>query len=118
MADGSGLSRYNLVTADAVVSVLAHVYDDDRLRGPYVASLPVAGQAGMLAARMRDTPAEGNAQAKTGSFSNARALAGFVRTADGEPLVFSIIANNYGGPSAGVDRVTDAIVVALAQFRR
>ena len=55
---------------------------------------------------------------KTGSFSNARSLAGFVRSADDEPLVFDIMTNNYGVPSAQVDRVSDAIVAALAEFRR
>ncbi len=118
VADGSGLSRYNLVTADAMVATLLHVYGDAKLRDPYVASLPVAGQAGTLAARMRGTAAEGNVRAKTGSFTNARAVAGFVQTAEGEPLAFSIIANNYGVPPAEVDRVTDAIIVALAEFRR
>ena len=118
MADGSGLSRYDLVTADAMTTVLAHVYNDTRLRDPYTASLPVAGRAGMLSNRMKGTLAEGNVQAKTGSFSNARALAGFLRSAGGEPLVFSIIANNYGVAPAEVDRVTDAIVVALAEFTR
>ena len=67
---------------------------------------------------MRGTAAEGNVRAKTGSFTNARAVAGFVRTAEGEPLAFSIIANNYGAPPGRVDRVTDAIIVALAEFRR
>ena len=118
IADGSGLSRYNLVTADAMVGVLAHVYDDPRLRQPYLDTLPVAGRAGTLSARMKGTAADGNVQAKTGSFSNARAVAGFVRTADGEPLAFSIIANNYGAPADTIDRVTDAIIVSLAEFSR
>ena len=118
MADGSGLSRYNLVTADAMVTVLAHVYDDVRLRQPYLDTLPIAGRAGTLSARMKGTAAEGNAHAKTGSFTNARAVAGFVRTADGEPLAFSIIANNYGAPPDTIDRVTDAVIVSLAEFRR
>ena len=118
MADGSGLSRYDLVTADAVVSILAHVYMDARLREPFIATLPIAGRPGMLSARMVGTRAEGNVHAKTGSFTNARAIAGFVQTADGEPLVFSMMANNYGVPSAAVDRVTDAILVALAEFHR
>ncbi|MGC4082165.1 MAG: D-alanyl-D-alanine carboxypeptidase/D-alanyl-D-alanine-endopeptidase [Vicinamibacterales bacterium] len=117
MADGSGLSRYNLVTPALVVSVLEHVYGDDRLRGPFIASLPVAGQPGTLAARMKGTAAEGKVQAKTGSFTNARSIAGFVRSADGEPLAFDIMTNNYGVPSATVDRIADAIVVALAEFR-
>lgn len=118
MADGSGLSRYDLVTADAMATVLAHVYNDPRLREPYLASLPVAGQAGTLAARMKGTAAAGNVQAKTGSFTNARGVAGFLRSADGEPVVFSIIANNYGVAPSEVDRVTDAVIVALAEFSR
>ena len=118
IADGSGLSRYNLITADALVSVLAHVYGDDRLRAPYVASLPVAGRSGTLAARMKGTAAEGVVQAKTGSFTNARSVAGFARSADGEPLAFAIIANNYGVAPDVADRVTDAIMVSLAEFRR
>jgi D-alanyl-D-alanine carboxypeptidase/D-alanyl-D-alanine-endopeptidase (penicillin-binding protein 4) len=118
MADGSGLSRYNLVTADALVSVLAHVYDEPRLRDAYLNTLPIAGRAGTLAARMKGTVAEGNVQAKTGSFTNARSVAGFVRTADNEPVVFSILANNYGVSPEAVDRVTDAIIVSLAEFRR
>ena len=49
MYDGSGLSRYNYVTADAVVAVLTHVWQDPRLRGPFSAALPVAGHDGTLA---------------------------------------------------------------------
>lgn len=118
VADGSGLSRYDLVTADATVSVLAHVYEDAALRGPFLASLPVAGKAGTLANRLKGTAAEGVVQAKTGSFTNARAVAGFTTTADGEPVVFSVIANNYGVPTAPIDRATDAIILALTTFRR
>jgi D-alanyl-D-alanine carboxypeptidase/D-alanyl-D-alanine-endopeptidase (penicillin-binding protein 4) len=118
MADGSGLSRYNLVTANAMVTVLAHVYDEPRLRDAYMKTLPVAGRAGTLSERMKGTAAEGNVQAKTGSFTNARCVAGFVRTADGEPLAFAVLANNYGSPPDVVDRITDEIIVSLAEFRR
>jgi D-alanyl-D-alanine carboxypeptidase/D-alanyl-D-alanine-endopeptidase (penicillin-binding protein 4) len=118
IADGSGLSRYNLVTADALVSVLAHVYRDDRLRAPFMASLPVAGRSGTLKARMRGTPLEGVVQAKTGSFGNARSIAGFAPTADGEPVAFAIVANNYAVAASDIDRIEDAILLAVAQFRR
>lgn len=118
LADGSGLSRYNLVSPALVVSVLEHVHGDDRLRDPFVASLPVAGKPGMLANRMKGTAANGLVQAKTGSFTNARSLAGFVNSADGEPLVFDIMTNNFAAPTSQVDRVSDAIVAALAEFKR
>ena len=118
IADGSGLSRYNLVTAEAMATILARVAGDERLREPFLASLPIAGRDGSLDNRMKGTPAEGNARAKTGSFTNTRALSGYVRTAQGEPLVFSIIANNYNAPARLIDQATDSIVVRLAQFKR
>jgi D-alanyl-D-alanine carboxypeptidase/D-alanyl-D-alanine-endopeptidase (penicillin-binding protein 4) len=57
-------------------------------------------------------------RAKTGSLSNARSIAGYVRTADGEPLAFAIIANNYGVDARVIDNISDAIIVALATFSR
>ena len=116
--DGSGLSRYDYVTADALAAILAHVDRDERLRGPFESALPIAGRDGTLANRMKGTPAEGNARAKTGSMSNVRGLSGYVTTADGEPLVFSILANNFETPAATINDAADKIVVALASFRR
>ena len=118
VADGSGLSRYNMATAAAFVAILRHVYRDERLRVPFEAALPIAGRDGTLANRMRRTAAAGTARAKTGAFMNARGLAGYVRTADGEPLVFSIMANNFGTTADVIERAADAIVVKLAEFSR
>ena len=73
LADGSGLSRYDLISANALSTVLARVAADATMGPTFEASLPVAGQDGTLAGRMSGTRAEGNARAKTGSFSNARA---------------------------------------------
>jgi D-alanyl-D-alanine carboxypeptidase/D-alanyl-D-alanine-endopeptidase (penicillin-binding protein 4) len=116
--DGSGLSRYDYVNAETLVAILSHVYHDTTLYGPFNASLPVAGHDGTLANRLKGTVAEGRVQAKTGSMSNVRALSGYVSTADGEPLAFSILANNFDTPPDVVNNATDAIVIRLAQFRR
>jgi D-alanyl-D-alanine carboxypeptidase/D-alanyl-D-alanine-endopeptidase (penicillin-binding protein 4) len=116
--DGSGLSRYDYVNAETLVAILSHVYHDTTLYGPFNASLPVAGHDGTLANRLKGTVAEGRVQAKTGSMSNVRALSGYVSTADGEPLAFSILANNFETPPDVVNNATDAIVIRLAQFRR
>jgi len=117
-ADGSGLSRYNYLTADVLATVLVHVAGDERLRGAFADGLPVAGVDGTLASRMKGTTAEGNARAKTGSIANTRALSGYVTSADGEPLVFSMIVNNFNVPSADATAIIDRAVVRLAQFRR
>jgi D-alanyl-D-alanine carboxypeptidase/D-alanyl-D-alanine-endopeptidase (penicillin-binding protein 4) len=115
LRDGSGLSRYDYVTPETLVTILAHVAADDRLRGPFETALPVAGRDGTLATRMKGTPAEGNVRAKTGSMANVRALSGYATTTAGEPLAFSIIANNFDATPTIVTDAIDAIVVRLVQ---
>jgi serine-type D-Ala-D-Ala carboxypeptidase/endopeptidase (penicillin-binding protein 4) len=116
--DGSGLSRYNYVTADGLVTILLHVDRDKVLRGPFESALPVAGVDGTLATRMKGTAAEGNARAKSGTLANVRSLAGYVSTADDESVVFAIIANNFGTmPEVAISAI-DEIVATLAQFKR
>lgn len=118
MYDGSGLSRYNYLTAGTVVDVLLHLYRDPRHRDPFLATLPIAGKDGTIATRMRGTRADGNAIAKTGSISNARSLSGFVKTRDGEVIVFSILANDFVIPSSTITRMADLAVESLANFTR
>jgi D-alanyl-D-alanine carboxypeptidase/D-alanyl-D-alanine-endopeptidase (penicillin-binding protein 4) len=118
LADGSGLSRYNYVTAAALTAVLERMYTDPKHRDAFVASLPIAGKDGTVASRMRRTRAEGNAEAKTGSIANVRALSGYVRTRDGETLVFSILANDFVVPAATVNWIADLAVEILANFTR
>jgi serine-type D-Ala-D-Ala carboxypeptidase/endopeptidase (penicillin-binding protein 4) len=105
--DGSGLSRYDYVTAGAIVTILRHVWDDERLRGPFVASLPVAGRDGTLASRMRNTVLDVNVQAKTGTISNVRSLSGYLETRSGEKIVFSMIVNHFTASSAQVDAIVE-----------
>jgi D-alanyl-D-alanine carboxypeptidase/D-alanyl-D-alanine-endopeptidase (penicillin-binding protein 4) len=113
--DGSGLSRRNLVSPETI----AHVLDAMR-RGPhsmaYYDALPIAGVDGTLRGRMRSTVAEANARGKTGTLGNVRSLSGYVTTADGRQLIFSVIANNYLTPTDYITRVQDAITVRLAQL--
>jgi D-alanyl-D-alanine carboxypeptidase/D-alanyl-D-alanine-endopeptidase (penicillin-binding protein 4) len=118
IADGSGLSRYNYVTARTVSTILERMHEDVRHREAFAATLPIAGNDGSLATRMRRTRAEGNARAKTGSISNVRTLSGYVRTRDGETLVFSILANDFVIPAATVNWIADLAVEHLANFTR
>ena len=78
-------------------------------------SLPVAGDG--LEGRMEDTPAEGRLRVKTGTLTNASALAGYVSAADGEELVFSIMVNDAWRIQRA-RRVQDEIGARLAEFTR
>jgi D-alanyl-D-alanine carboxypeptidase/D-alanyl-D-alanine-endopeptidase (penicillin-binding protein 4) len=113
MADGSGLSRYNLASPSLFVGLLARMG-----RGPHAAlwrdALPVAGVDGTLASRLRGTPAQGNVRAKTGTLSGTRGLSGYLTTADGEGLAFSILVN---GHTLAV-RVIDAALLRLVGWSR
>jgi D-alanyl-D-alanine carboxypeptidase/D-alanyl-D-alanine-endopeptidase (penicillin-binding protein 4) len=111
--DGSGLSRHNYLTPETIVRVL-----DAMRRHPsfsiFYDALPVAGVDGTIGHRMKGTPAEGNVRAKTGTLDKARALSGYVTTADRRQLLFSFLANNYTVRTRDVDGAVDAILARLA----
>ncbi|MEO9077884.1 MAG: D-alanyl-D-alanine carboxypeptidase/D-alanyl-D-alanine-endopeptidase [Rhodanobacter sp.] len=118
LTEGTGLSRRDLVTPDAMVHLLGYL-DAQPYAQQLRAALPLAGVDGTLIHRMRDTPAAGNVQAKTGSMTYVHCLAGYVTSATGEKLAFAIMLNNYEAP-AGAPRAShdvDTIAVALANYR-
>jgi serine-type D-Ala-D-Ala carboxypeptidase/endopeptidase (penicillin-binding protein 4) len=113
--DASGLSRNDMITAEASVQLLVFM-SKHRYADVFREALPIAGVDGTLRNRFRGTPAENNVRAKTGSLSSAASLAGYMTTAAGEKLAFAIMVNNY--PS-GVDprsACIDPIAVLLASF--
>ena len=118
MNDGSGLSRYDYVSADAVVTLLKHVWTDERLRGPFLAALPVGGHDGTLSNRMKNSALNRRVQAKTGTIANMRALSGFLDLDNGDKLVFSIIANHYTGATSDVDAVAEKVLEHILSTRR
>jgi serine-type D-Ala-D-Ala carboxypeptidase/endopeptidase (penicillin-binding protein 4) len=114
-ADGSGLSTLDRVTPRAQVQLLGYAHRASW--GPWLhSSLPVAGDSELLKRRMRNTPAEGNLHAKTGTTNDVIALAGYVTAVNGEVLAFSFLYN-------GRDRWTaksmiDVMSESLASFGR
>src|SRR5215471_3977252 len=114
--DGSGLSRNDLISANTTVELLTFM-SRHKYFAQFRDALPIAGVDGTLSTRMRGTPAERNVRAKTGSLSSVASLSGYVTSAAGEHLVFSMMLNNY--PDAAVVRrdSIDAIAVLLASFQ-
>ena len=117
VTDGSGLSRSNRVTAGTTVQLLTAMARSN-LALVWEESLPVAGGGvGSLRNRMAGTAAAGNLRAKTGTIREVSSLSGYVRTADGERLAFSIVANDLPD-EARAKRLEDQIGARLARFRR
>jgi serine-type D-Ala-D-Ala carboxypeptidase/endopeptidase (penicillin-binding protein 4) len=113
--DGSGLSRHNLVTPSALVTLYSYMAKQSRYSGAWLDSLTVGGVDGTLISRFKGAKTRGNVRGKTGTIDQVSALSGYVTTSGGERLVFSIIVN-------GVDRdglrmsTIDQIVGHLANF--
>ena len=94
LEEGSGLSRRDVITPEATIGLLTYM-SRSRLAEVYKNALPVAGVDGTLQNRMKGTPAAGNVRAKTGSLRYVYTLSGYVTSAAGERLAFSIMLNNY-----------------------
>lgn len=91
IADGSGLSLYNYVSAELEVALLRYAYQNSNIFLHLYPSLPVAGQDGTLKRRMRGSFTSGNVHAKTGTLTGISSLAGYCTAANGHFLCFSII---------------------------
>ena len=112
--DGSGLSRHDLATPRAIVTLLRYAQARPWF-GAYYASLPVAGIDGTLEERMKNTPAAGRVHAKTGSVEHVRSMSGFADTAGGRRLVFSFMANNQAGKKHETTDALGALCVAMME---
>ena len=94
LEEGSGLSRRDVITPQATVALLNYM-SRSRWAEVYRNALPVGGVDGTLQNRMKGTPGAGNVRAKTGSLRYVYTLSGYVTTAAGERLAFSVMLNNY-----------------------
>jgi len=115
LSDGSGLSRDDMVTAEATLQLLTYMRRH-RFASAFREALPIAGVDGTIRNRMKGTPAQNNLRAKTGELRSASSLSGFVTTAAGEELVFSIMVNNYPEGVNPPSVCIDPIAVLLASF--
>ncbi|MEP6568388.1 MAG: D-alanyl-D-alanine carboxypeptidase/D-alanyl-D-alanine-endopeptidase [Acidobacteriota bacterium] len=115
LTDGSGLSRNDMVTAEATIQLLTYMHRH-RYAAIFRDALPIAGVDGTLRNRFKGTAAENNLRAKTGTLSSASSLSGYVRDAAGEDLAFSIMINNYPTDADVRTNCIEPIAVLLASF--
>jgi len=112
LRDASGLSPQNLLAPDALVAILAHARAQPW--GPaFRDALPEPGMTdSTLETRLLDL--RGRLRAKTGSITNVNTLSGYITTADGRQLIFSVMTNASGASAAAVRRGMDRIMEAIA----
>jgi PBP4 family serine-type D-alanyl-D-alanine carboxypeptidase len=113
VSDGSGLSRFNLVTPRALARLLLKMRLHPESQ-TFFDSLPIAGVDGTLRLRLRNTPAEKNVHAKTGSLLSVSTLAGYARAKSGEIYVVALMFNHYTCPAAVVRTAQDKVCQILA----
>jgi D-alanyl-D-alanine carboxypeptidase/D-alanyl-D-alanine-endopeptidase (penicillin-binding protein 4) len=114
IGDGSGLSRQNLIKPKTLGQILQLMAE----KPDYRRSLAIGGIDGTLTNRFRQTPLEGRLQAKTGTLTGVIALAGYLETADNQPLIFSITVNNSDQPATTLRNGIDEVILLLGQLKR
>jgi D-alanyl-D-alanine carboxypeptidase/D-alanyl-D-alanine-endopeptidase (penicillin-binding protein 4) len=97
--DGSGLSPLNAINTRELVRLLVYMKLKGKYFSDYYASLPDAGKEGTLKNSFKDPLFDSRLRAKSGSMTRVRSFAGYFTTKSGKKMVFSIIINNYSGPS-------------------
>ena len=114
-SDGSGLSRHNLVTPASIVQLYTYMAKQSKYSQTWRDSLTVGGVDGTLQNRFKGTRGQGNVRGKTGTINQVSALSGYMTTASGENLVFSVLVNGVPETRMRVGLI-DEIVLMLANF--
>ncbi|MGH9755736.1 MAG: D-alanyl-D-alanine carboxypeptidase/D-alanyl-D-alanine endopeptidase [Blastocatellia bacterium] len=115
LRDGSGLARQNLVTPRSTARLLEFMLAHPRAKA-WLESMTIAGVDGTLERRLRNSAAANNLRGKTGTLTYVNALSGYIATKRGQPLILSLMGNNYTGSGREVTAVMDQICAMLAEF--
>ena len=108
-ADGSGVSRYNMITPRTVVAVLNKIYSKLGLN-TVKNYFPQSGQSGTI--KKYDLK---NVYAKTGTLLHNCNLSGYWINPSGEIYIFSIMVNHF---TVSTDEISKAISLLLKEFQK
>ena len=118
IVDGSGISRFDQVTAAALVGLLEKVYFNIKQFDDFFNSLSIAGVDGTLHKRMVGTSAENNFRGKTGTLNGVSSLAGYVTTADNDDLIVCMMFEFTTGGASKYKKIQDRIIEILADWKK
>lgn len=116
LQDGSGLSRANRMTTQAITEVLSSMYSRFDVGPDFITALRVMGADGVLSQRLAKSPARGQIRAKTGTLHRVSTLAGYVATPHGKVFAYAIFLNNNRCGPWRADRIEDRIVNAIHEL--
>ncbi len=117
LVDGSGLSHYNLVSAELILAILKYMYyKEPGLYDTLVESFPIAGVDGTLGRRMEGSIAQSNVKAKTGTLSGVSALSGYLTSKSDNLLAFSILMQHFVNNTSTARYFQDEICKILAEY--
>ncbi|MCS7212248.1 MAG: D-alanyl-D-alanine carboxypeptidase, partial [Chloroherpetonaceae bacterium] len=113
--DGSGLSRKNRISPDAILSLLRWFYHSSKFE-TFLKTLAIAGYDGTMLERLRHTKAEKRVFAKTGYLSGVRTISGYLYGENGEWFAFSLMAMNFTQARRDIEELQDKVLELLADF--
>lgn len=114
--DGSGVSHYNVVSAELLVSILKYFFEQKtELFSSLYHSFPIGGVDGTLEYRMNDELVKENVHAKTGTLTGVTSLSGYLTNSKKHLIAFSIIMQNYVGSSSKAKDFEDEICKILSE---
>ncbi len=116
ISDGSGLSRFNAVSAQHLVSVLTYMKKKSKYSKTFYSSLPIAGKTGTLRTIGRNTKIQGNMRAKSGTMTRIKSYAGYVKSASGKNLCFAIIVNNHTCSGIQIKKKLEKVMVSMGKY--
>jgi D-alanyl-D-alanine carboxypeptidase/D-alanyl-D-alanine-endopeptidase (penicillin-binding protein 4) len=114
MEDGSGMSRSNALSAEALVWLLKYMTQTLNFQSFY-AGLPVLGQSGTLKEIGKKTTAAGILRAKTGTMNRVRCFAGYTFSKSGRMIAFAFMTNQFTGSVGDLNKKAEALFAALVQ---
>lgn len=111
--DGSGLSRFNAITAKHLVSILKYMKKSENY-DEFYNSLPIAGRSGTIRSIGKNTFADNNLRAKSGYMTRARSYAGYVTTKSKRDIAFALIVNNYNCTPYKMKQKMESLMIKLS----
>ncbi len=110
--DGSGLSRFNAISAQALAQVLVRARQREVLHSRLLQQMPLAGKEGTVKYFAKNTNLDGNMRCKSGSMDKVRAYAGTFTAFTGRELGYVVMVNNYEGDHIAVRKAIEQWLVA------